>query len=123
MTTQEKRAVLASWASNANAVPHIPACVGCPDGSIVNVGEILRAISLDGSDTNTACEGGTVLPTQPFIRRRVGLRTWSGYRLGDDDDDPPPVRPTQPSGRGRGVAQRSPVRNQCPHELCGAVAA
>ena len=108
--------MLASWASDANAVPHIPSLRQLPDGSIVNVDDILRALkTLDGpSDTNTVGEGGTVLSTQPFIRRRVGLRTWSRYRLGrDDDDDPPPcpayaaIRPK--SGGGAAFACAEPV--------------
>ena len=104
MTTQEKRTVLASWASDANAVPHIPWLRQLPDGSVVNVGEILRALkSLDGAgDTKAASKGRTVLFTQPFIRRRLGLPTWSRYRRGRDDYDDPPPCPAHADIRPKG---------------------
>ena len=44
LTTPEKRAVLAAWASDANAVSHLPALRQLPDGSIVKLDDILRAL-------------------------------------------------------------------------------
>ena len=92
LTTLEKRAVLASWASDANAVPHIPSLRQLPDGSAVNVRDILRALkALDESDeTVTARKSRTLLWLRPTPRRNLDLRRWTRYGRGSDDDDPPP---------------------------------
>jgi len=49
LSTPEKRRLLASWASDANAIPHLPALRQLPDGSIVRVGEILDALKALGN--------------------------------------------------------------------------
>jgi len=46
LTTAEKRAVLAAWASDANAVPHLQALRQLPDGSIVKLEDIARSESV-----------------------------------------------------------------------------
>jgi len=40
LTTEEKRVLLASWASDANALPYVPSLRQLPDGSIIKVDEI-----------------------------------------------------------------------------------
>jgi hypothetical protein len=117
LSTQEKRALLASWASDANAVPHLPSLRQLPNGSIVKVDDILRALKdLDARDDLASANGGHVSPWQrPFRRnQRLALKKW--YRNGrgaDDDDEPPPspayglIRPK--SGGGGAFAHPEPV--------------
>jgi hypothetical protein len=51
MSTDEKRALLASWASDARGVPGLPSMRQLEDGSLVDVDEILHALkALDASD-------------------------------------------------------------------------
>lgn len=83
----EKRALLASWASDANAVPHLPTLRQLPDGSIVRVADILR--SLTGLDARTG-----ELPAQrnsfKVCQKKPGRWWFSPNDRNDDDDDPPP---------------------------------
>jgi hypothetical protein len=54
MTFAEKRALLARWASDAHAVENAPALRQLDDGSVVELGEILRVLrSLDGEHRRT----------------------------------------------------------------------
>lgn len=110
LSTQEKRALLASWESDANAVPHLPALRQLPNGSIVKVDQIFDALkSLDARDdiasTNVSL---AALWQRPFRRsQRLPLKTW--YRNGRgpyDDDDPPPSpvsAPVRPKSSGGGA--------------------
>jgi len=95
LSIQEKRALLASWASDANGVANLPWLRQLPDGSIVKVDEILRALkNLDhleqkrplGEDRRSAWP-------RPFAR--LPLAPSKGWRrkgyASDDDDDPPPM--------------------------------
>lgn len=117
LTTQEKRAVLASWASDANAVPHLPALRQLPDGSIVKLDDILRALkALDGVEDASRPQprGLTLLWQKPFGRRALALRHWSRFRRrSDDNDDPPPcpvgvaIRPRD--GGGAAIACAEPI--------------
>ena len=90
----EKRALLASWASDANAVPHMPSLRQLPDGSIVKLDDILGALkALDERCDIVAGRGNrpALWPLRLKRHRRPRLRMWprSGRRH-DDDDDPPP---------------------------------
>jgi hypothetical protein len=117
LSAQEKRTLLASWASDANAVPDLPTMRQLPDGSIVKVEEILCALSiLDASGEAEHIQApSTPLWQWSFDRRRVRpLRTWPRNKRGSgNDDDPPPcpayatVRPR--SGGGAAVAYPDPV--------------
>jgi hypothetical protein len=92
LSSDEKRALLASWASGANAVPHMPSLRQLPDGSIVKVDDILRALkALDERCDIIAGPGNRTARWQlPFKRRRgTWPRSWPGHGR-DDDDDPPP---------------------------------
>jgi hypothetical protein len=110
LTVQEKRAVLASWASDANAVPHLPALRQLPDGSIIKVDAIMRALKvLDGlTDPRPVSGGRGLLWKKPFNRRRSWeWRTWSRNRRGPDNDDDPPPCPAyaaRPPRSGGGAA-------------------
>lgn len=117
LSVQEKRSLLASWASDANALPHLPTLRQLPDGSIVKVDEILSALkALDGTVAAEQAQANQVVLWQkPFNRRRgwaLRKRTRSGGRP-DDDDDPPPcpaiaaVRPR--SGGGASFVRSEPI--------------
>jgi hypothetical protein len=105
LSTKEKRALLASWASDANAVPHVPMQRQFPDGSIVNVDDILRALkSLDEREGSAALEESDSPKWQRyFTRRRASIfRKWPWKHRGPDDDDDPPPCPAYAARRRRG---------------------
>jgi hypothetical protein len=59
MSAAEKRAVLASWASDAHAVPDVPSLRQLDDGCVVEVDEIFRALkTLDARDENALFKTG-----------------------------------------------------------------
>lgn len=110
LSTKAKRALLASWASDANAVPHVPTLRQLPDGSIVNFDDILRALkSLDELEGSEALEESDSPKWQrSFKRRRASIfRKWPWKHRGPDDDDDPPPCPAyaarRPRGSGGGV--------------------
>ena len=89
LTTAEKRAILAGWASDAHTVEGLPALRQLDDGSIVNLDEILGALrSLDEAVSREGVSSG-ILGFLPRRHRKLlaRLRTRSRH---DDDDDPPP---------------------------------
>ena len=66
MGVAEKRALLASWASDANVVPGAPSLRQLNDGSLVAIDEILRALkSLDMGDMRIPERGGADGPHGP----------------------------------------------------------
>ncbi len=87
LTKAEKKAILASWASDARAVENDPQLRRLDSGAVVEVAEILRALALlDGP--------ATVAKRQPFPSRRRGvIANWLNRKgaADDDDDDPPPA--------------------------------
>lgn len=78
LTTADKRAILASWVSDARAVENAPTMRHLDSGSVVEVETILEALrALDRT------VGGVVrLPTRPV-------------RADDPDDDGPPPTPAR----------------------------
>lgn len=109
----EKRALLASWASDANAVAHIPTLRQLPDGSIVKVDEIIRALkAMDSVDGTVADRSHRRLWQGSFKGpRHTSFKTWlriqrnSDDKDGDDDSAPCPVFTVGgPRGDGCGEA-------------------
>jgi hypothetical protein len=106
MSIEEKRALLASWASDAHAVPDMPMYRQLDDGSLVTVDEILRALkALDGANASrTPGRSDFSVWLAPFNRRSKGrfrrlMKT--AAQPGDDDDPPPsPVRARVPASGG-----------------------
>jgi hypothetical protein len=93
MSVPEKRALLASWASDAHAVPDAPSLRQLDDGSIVKVDDILRALKALDECEQQGRDTPRKLWHVPFTRRRgLDHRKWSWIRRSrrDDDDDPPP---------------------------------
>jgi len=95
----EKKALLASWISDARAVENAPTLRQLDSGAVVEVDTILRAlVSLDQQASHPIDEPRLWSPSS---RRRGLLTRWvrrSGARRGanDNDDDPPPA----PAGFG-----------------------
>jgi hypothetical protein len=96
-TLAEKKAILASWASDARAVEDAPSLRQLDSGAVVEVEAVLQALVAleDRSDTQECWR-------QPVWRQRRGKilrwlgRGWPSDRSNDDDDDPPPA----PAGFG-----------------------
>jgi hypothetical protein len=96
MTIAEKRALLASWASDARAVPNYPPLRRLDSGAFVTIDAVLDALKrldkLEGVELTDA--------VSPWPRKghwsRLGQR-WRRLSRDDDDDDPfspaPAMRP------------------------------
>ena len=92
LTKAEKRAILASWISDARAVENAPSLRQLDSGAVVEVDAIQQALVLldERASTRTAnCKG-----LQASGRRRSVISWLRGSN--DNDDDPPPA----PAGLG-----------------------
>ena len=92
LSRAEKRAILASWASDAHAVPNLPAVRQLESGATVAIDAILAALqALDAQDATRAT-------TRRGPDAKRSLATFSRWcrplrrrsRHDDDDDDPSP---------------------------------
>lgn len=94
MSPAEKRALLASWASDARAVRGVPALRQLEDGSHVAIDDILSALqALDPEGVVPSSRTQLTLSRLAERRRRPVARDWGRIlrrRSRDDDDDPPP---------------------------------
>jgi hypothetical protein len=96
MSRDEKRALLASWASDARAVPGLPSMRRLEDGSLIEVDEIFYALKALDADRGALSldKPPTRLGREPSNRRsRPIFRGWTRILRRDrrdDDDDPPP---------------------------------
>lgn len=112
LSVDQKRAILASWASDARAVLDAPALRQLESGVVLHIDTILDALkALDADDIAAPIP---LTPRGSFRRsRRRVYRSWIRFgsrRANDDDDDPPPTpaaarvpRPT-PSLHGAALA-------------------
>ena len=96
MTLAEKRALLASWASDARAVPNYPPLRQLVSGAFVTLDAILDALKrLDNLEARPWPEARSEWPRKGHWSR-LGQR-WRRYSRDDDDDDPfspaPAMRP------------------------------
>lgn len=96
MTTDEKRALLASWASDARAVQNHPALRRLDDGAVVEIDSILDALrQLDGLPVFAASTGHGSSRSYPKASRPgLGQRWQRGG--GEDDDGPISPAPAAP---------------------------
>jgi hypothetical protein len=99
LTTGEKRAVLASWVSDARAIENAPSLRRLDSGAIVDVDTILQALALLDEQAPDRRDDSEPLP--PSRRTYSVISRWlsrGGPPNGsnDDDDDPPPA----PAGFG-----------------------
>lgn len=101
LTVDEKRALLASWASDARAVADRPELRHLDDGSLVQIDDITRALKeLDVVPASRSVAG---LRSRPSRRRGPRSKmAWLWRRHDDDDDDPPTPAPA-------GVRPRPPI--------------
>jgi hypothetical protein len=96
LSLDEKRAVLASWLSDAHAVPDAPAWRQRDDGAFVKVEDVLEALkSLDNQGSSDRKQPSGSQKPSPFRWRRRSRR-WIDSAIrrkqrDDDDDDPPPT--------------------------------
>jgi len=93
LTTEDKRALLASWASDARAVQDHPGLRRLDDGRVVQIDDVLDALkALDSFRSANPHADENALP---FIRRGHWSRLGRIWRKGshDDDDDNPPTAP------------------------------
>lgn len=100
LTVAERREILASWASDARAVPGAPTLRQLDNGAVVRVEDVLRALGALGDGAGGRRAGGRragagrVRPLARLRRRsleRLGAALWR--RWSDDDDDEPPPCP------------------------------
>ncbi len=95
LTTAQKREILASWASDARAVPNAPSLRQLENGEILQIGSVLQALrALDGDDGAARDYGAGAILRPPFARRKpASMAKWlsrTARRRDFDDDDPPP---------------------------------
>ena len=93
LSVAQKRAILASWASDARAVLDTPALRRLESGVVLHIDTILDALkALDADETGAP---GPLMP-QRGVRSsgRRSVRSWMRFingRTDDDGDDPPPT--------------------------------
>ena len=90
LSTAEKRALLAAWASDAHAVPDAPTLRQLDNGAVVTLASILTALrELDRASAKAGKLGANGRHDQILTKwRKRG--PWRRRRR-DDDDEPPPV--------------------------------
>lgn len=107
LSRDQKRAILADWASDARAVEHVPGYRQLDNGALVWLDDIWAA--LRELDAETAALGRSFGKTEKFRRKRgrvAELLRWSRKGRDDDGDDPPPTPAfaLTPSGGRNGLA-------------------
>jgi hypothetical protein len=114
LTTAKKRAILASWISDARAVENAPSLRQPDSGAVVEVDAILQALVLLDQQVPDCRENGK----RPHLsgRSRNVLSRWlkrisPSKGSNDNDDDPPPA----PAGLGIPFRPKplSPARGAC----------
>jgi hypothetical protein len=92
LTVAQKRAILASWVSDARAVENAPSLRRLDNGAVVTIEDVLKALrSLDAH--NSPSRSLEFRPLVSFGRRkRARAPRWlrRSVRIPPDDDDPPP---------------------------------
>jgi hypothetical protein len=92
LTIAEKKAILASWSSDARAVENAPALRRLDSGAVVEVDAILRAlVLLDEPGTAMQPPKWTPLPRPRSVISRWLNRAGRLACSNDNDDDPPPA--------------------------------
>ena len=98
LSTTEKRALLAAWASDAHAVPDAPTLRQLDNGAVVSLASILAALrELDQASAKAGGFAASGRHDQILTKWRK-RPPWQRRRR-DDDDEPPPL-PAALSVRG-----------------------
>jgi hypothetical protein len=93
MSLEDKRALLADWASDARAVRDHPALRQLNSGVVVEIDSILDALKgLDGIHDNQT-SSATRAPDTKHLGRTAAEKSPLLWRFWDDDDDDPPPCP------------------------------
>jgi hypothetical protein len=98
----EKRAILASWVSDAHAVTNVPALRQLDNGAIVHLDDVYRALrSLDGEDDAPGIIAPPRLGSRWRRRERASVARWlrgspRWHRRDNGDEDPPPSPASAP---------------------------
>jgi hypothetical protein len=107
LSRAEKRALLASWASDVYAVENHPTLRRLDNGTVIPVERILSALkALDKTPEAVEEFSARVLPWRSSSRRGAGWRRSGRFFGPDGDNDPPPCpaavppRPRAPGGVG-----------------------
>ncbi len=98
MTVDEKRSLLASWASDARAVPDHPALRRIDDGRILELDDILDALKQLGEFPSST---RSISPSDRFYSHRRWSTLSRILRRGDNDDDDEPTSPAPIAPRPR----------------------
>jgi hypothetical protein len=93
LSKEEKRALLASWASDVHAIADAPSLRRLEDGTVLHIDDILEALKALDAGAETIRRPAARLP----VRRPDGKPY---FRLVDDDDDPPPKPAAAPIPKG-----------------------
>ncbi|WP_375465315.1 hypothetical protein [uncultured Methylobacterium sp.] len=89
----EKRAILASWASDASALENAPSmrCLTGSRAEPVSVDAVLAALGeLDRKSVPATTKASAMQPNRRRLRRLADLHWYVRPGRRDDDDDPPP---------------------------------
>lgn len=108
MTIEEKRSLLASWASDARQVPDRPALRRLDNGCLVEIDDVLDALEqLDESSSGRKSAGRGEWPHRRSFGSKLA-HMWRRRRADDDDDPPTPapaaMRPRPPILEGGAAA-------------------
>jgi hypothetical protein len=114
LTTAEKRAILASWISDARVVENAPSLRQLDSGAVVEVDAILQALVLLDQQAPDCRENGKRLHLSGRSRNvlsRCMKRISPSKGSNDNDDDPPPA----PAGFGMPFRPKplAPARGAC----------
>ncbi len=91
LSTAEKRAILASWASDDRAVADAPALRQIDNGAVIHVDEILRALKALDREPGPSSAASRPRARRPRVIVLAKLRGMAHrFSRSDDDDDPPP---------------------------------
>ena len=114
LTTAEKRAILASWISDARAVENAPSLRQLDSGAVVEVDAILQALLLLDQQAPARRENGKRLHLSGRSRNVISrwMKPISPPKGSNDNDDD---RPPAPAGFGRPFRPKPllPVRGAC----------
>ncbi|WP_188612365.1 hypothetical protein [Chelatococcus reniformis] len=92
LSTAEKRAILAEWASDARALPNLPTYRQLDNGALLQVAEIMEALNTLDPETKALPQA----PVRRWSRAGAWKRRMVRRHRNDDDDDPPPVPARMP---------------------------
>src|SRR3569623_60447 len=99
MSIEAKRSLLASWASDARAVPNCPALRRLDDGNLVLIDDVLNALKLLDGKKRAAPVDRRDAEVGPGSRGHWSRLARRWRRNIDDDDDDPPAAPANVAPR------------------------